>query len=114
MKTFKIKNYKGNLVESLSRFAKSHKGMKIVEAVEEKDELKIKINEAVDDSFKTKFYVSCTSGNDPKNDEVELHTMKDLYNLWKDNGKIELIVNFNESNWRSGMGDIEIYDNYRE
>ena len=42
MKTYKIKNYKGNLVESLSKFAKSHKGMRIVEAVEDEDELKVK------------------------------------------------------------------------
>ena len=42
MKTYKVKNYKGNLVESLSRFQKSHKGMKIVEAIEDEEELKIK------------------------------------------------------------------------
>lgn len=41
MKTFKVKNYKGNLVESLSKFQKSHKGMKIVEAVEDGKDLKI-------------------------------------------------------------------------
>lgn len=116
MKTYKIKNYKGNLVESLSRFQKTHKGMKIAEAIEDGKDLKIKVNEAVDDSFKTKFYVHCTSGTDPKKDEVELRTMNDLYNLWKDNGKIRLIVDFTESNLRpgSGMGEIEIYDAYRE
>ena len=42
MKTYKVKNYKGNLVESLSKFQKSHKGMKIVEAVEDGKDLKIK------------------------------------------------------------------------
>ena len=46
MKTFKVKNYKGNLIESLSRFQKSHKGMKIIEACEEKNELKIKAEES--------------------------------------------------------------------
>lgn len=47
MKTFKIKNYKGNLVESLSKFQESHKDMKIVEAVEEGDTLKITVNEGI-------------------------------------------------------------------
>ena len=47
MKTFKIKNYKGNLVESLKRFSDSHKDMKIVEAVEEDGSLKIKAESAV-------------------------------------------------------------------
>lgn len=42
MKTYKIKNYKGNLVESLSRFQNSHKDMKIVEACEDGTDLKIK------------------------------------------------------------------------
>lgn len=45
MKTFKIKNYKGNIVESLKRFSESHKGMKIVEACEDGDNLKIKAEE---------------------------------------------------------------------
>ena len=42
MKRYTIKNYKGNLVESLTKFAKSHTGMRIVEAVEDEDELKVK------------------------------------------------------------------------
>lgn len=46
MKTYKVKNYKGNLVESLSKFQKSHKGMKIVEACEDGDDLKIKAEES--------------------------------------------------------------------
>ena len=46
MKTFKVKNYKGNLVESLSKFQKSYKGMKIVEAVEDGDDLKIRAEES--------------------------------------------------------------------
>ena len=41
-KTYKVKNYKGNLIESLSKFQKSHKGMKIVEACEDGEDLKIK------------------------------------------------------------------------
>ena len=45
-KTYKVKNYKGNLVESLSRFQDIYKGMKIVEVVEVKDGLKIKVEEA--------------------------------------------------------------------
>lgn len=50
MKTYKVKNYKGNLVESLSKFQKSHKGMKIVEAAEDGEELKIKAEESSNDS----------------------------------------------------------------
>ena len=46
MKTFKIKNYKGNIVESLSRFQESYKDMKIIEAVEEGNTLKINVEEA--------------------------------------------------------------------
>ena len=41
MKTFKVKNYKGNLVESLKRFSDSRKSMKIIEAVEKDGSLKI-------------------------------------------------------------------------
>ena len=33
MNNYRIKNYRGNLVESLTKFAKSHKGMRIVEKV---------------------------------------------------------------------------------
>lgn len=46
MKTYKIKNYKGNLVESLSKFQKSHKGTKIIEACEDGEDLKIKTEES--------------------------------------------------------------------
>ena len=35
MKKFTIKNYKGNLLESISKFQESHKDLKIVEAVED-------------------------------------------------------------------------------
>lgn len=49
MKTFKVKNYKGNIIESLSKFQKSHKGMKIVEACEDGKALKIKAEESIDD-----------------------------------------------------------------
>lgn len=37
MKKYTIKNYKGNLLESLSNFKKKYPGMKIVEAVEQDD-----------------------------------------------------------------------------
>lgn len=55
MKTFKIKNYKGNIVESLKKFSDSHKGIKIVEAKEVDNELKIKVKESTqtfDDAIK--------------------------------------------------------------
>ncbi len=42
MKKYTIKNYKGNLVESLKRFSEKYKGMRIVEAVEDGKMLKIK------------------------------------------------------------------------
>lgn len=45
MKTYTVKNYKGNLVESLKKFSDLHKGMKIVEACEDEDGLKIKAEE---------------------------------------------------------------------
>ncbi len=59
MKTYKVKNYKGNLVESLSRFQKSHNSMKIVEAVEDGDNLKIKADNSISIS-----YFSTTSKNE--------------------------------------------------
>lgn len=55
MKNFTVKNYKGNLVESLKKFSDSHKGMKIVEAKEVDNELKIKVKESTqtfDDNIK--------------------------------------------------------------
>lgn len=55
MKTFKIKNYKGNIVESLKKFSDSHKGMTILEAKEVDNELKIKVKESTqtfDDAIK--------------------------------------------------------------
>ena len=41
MKTYKIKNYKGQLVESLERFTKKYKGMRVVEASEKDGALNI-------------------------------------------------------------------------
>ena len=72
MKTFKIKNYKGNLVESLSKFQESHKDMKIVEAVEEGNILKITCNEndLVKEDYEstlldsTKYFKLCSWVND--------------------------------------------------
>ena len=40
-KTYKVKNYKGQLVESLERFTKKYKGMRIVEAAEKDGALNI-------------------------------------------------------------------------
>ena len=72
MKTFKVKNYKGNLVESLSRFIKSHGGMKIIEAKEEDKELKIKA-EAV-----SKF------SSIAKEKTKEVASVRKHYNSWSD------------------------------
>lgn len=41
MKTFKVKNYKGNLLESTKKFQASHKNMRIVEAFEDAGVLNI-------------------------------------------------------------------------
>ena len=46
MKTYKIKNYKGNLVESISKFQEMYKDMKILEAREIDESLVIKVEEA--------------------------------------------------------------------
>ena len=66
MKTYTVKNYKGNLVESLKKFSDSHKGMKIIEAVENGDNLKIKVKESeekqITESTGKKVYV-ITVGN---------------------------------------------------
>lgn len=70
MKTFKIKNYKGNLVESLKRFQESHKDMKIVEASEVEGELKIKVQEAKSTEPKYEYVVY----KKPRNGKWELAT----------------------------------------
>ena len=41
MATFRIKNYKGNLLESVKNFQKKYPSRRITEAVEEEDSLKI-------------------------------------------------------------------------
>jgi hypothetical protein len=87
MKTYKIKNYKGNLVESLSKFQKSHKGMKIVEAAEENDELKIKAeaeeNEMLylDDVIKQLQDIRRKAPKDPKY-EVTVTPMSEKGMFW--------------------------------
>lgn len=45
MKKYTVKNYKGNLVESLEKFRKSHRKMRIVEAVENDEFLTIVADE---------------------------------------------------------------------
>ena len=51
MKTYKVKNYKGNLVESLSNFEKMYKELKIIEAIENGDVLKIKAKEKISEKI---------------------------------------------------------------
>ena len=55
MKAFKVKNYKGNIVESLKRFAESHEDMKIVHAFESNDSLKILAEDAAKYEYVTLF-----------------------------------------------------------
>lgn len=45
MKTFRIRNYKGNLTESLKNFSNKKRGYKIVEALEDAEGLKITAEE---------------------------------------------------------------------
>ena len=45
MKTYTVKNYKGNLVESLKKFQANHKNIRVLEAKETEDVLKIKCEE---------------------------------------------------------------------
>lgn len=49
MASFRIKNYKGNLIESLKNFQKKHPSRKITEAIEEEDSLKITTEDASSD-----------------------------------------------------------------
>ena len=87
MKTYKVKNYKGNLVESLSKFQKSHKGMKIVEACEDGDNLKIKAEAAkpkkmvtvtIDPNSKklSKFSFQWPKNRDPNQEAVRIMRKK--------------------------------------
>ena len=46
MKKYTVKNYKGNIVESLTKFQKKYPGSKIFEAREEDGVLKIKVDES--------------------------------------------------------------------
>lgn len=86
-KTYKVKNYKGNLVESLSKFQKSHKGMKIVEACEDGEDLKIKTEAAKnikesEDFFDEVYKGGFTISYDETNGEVEafeINTERDDY-----------------------------------
>ena len=54
MKNYRIKNYRGNLIESLTRFSRSHRDVRIVEAVEDGDTLKIKTDVVPADSEASK------------------------------------------------------------
>jgi hypothetical protein len=81
MKKYTVKNYKGNLVESLSKFQKSHKNMKVIEAIEEGNSLKITCNEndLVKEDYEsklldsTKYFKICSWVNDYG------HTVHDAY-----------------------------------
>ena len=110
MKTYTVKNYKGNLVESLKKFSNSYKGMKIVEACEDGDDLKIKAEESkekIDESEEgVVFSISTISGAKPKRTEAKLKTIGDLRKIWEENGEEELIIDFDEDDGPR----IEVYD----
>lgn len=50
MKNFTVKNYKGNIIESLKKFQEKHPETKIIEVIENGNNLKIKCNESIDKS----------------------------------------------------------------
>lgn len=56
MKKYTIKNYKGNLVESLKNFSKKYKGMRIVEAKQDGKMLKIKADLREDEETNESLY----------------------------------------------------------
>ena len=60
MKKFTIKNYKGNMLESLKKFSSKYKNLKIVEAIEADDVLRVKtapMSETYGDPEKNRLYI---------------------------------------------------------
>lgn len=87
MKKYTIKNYKGNIVESLTRFAKTHKGIRIVEAKEEDEELKIKTEavsgttkETIEEAVHEYFWDSVIGGDDYSSDDEQRRVLRALEN----------------------------------
>lgn len=87
MKKYTIKNYKGNIVESLTRFAKTHKGVRIVEAKEEDEELKIKTEavsgttkETIEEAVHEYFWDSVIGGDDYSSDDEQRRVLRALEN----------------------------------
>ena len=84
MKTFKIKNYGGNLVESLKRFAESHKDLKIVEAkevsVSDNDEVKFSIDWDMSNQDATEYFDSEKEVEEYWNDIAKEYGMTTLIN----------------------------------
>lgn len=64
MKKFTVKNYKGNLTESIKKFQEQHKDMRIVEAFEQDDLLKLSAEPLPPESVLT------TSTPDEQEDQV--------------------------------------------
>lgn len=71
-KTYTIKNYKGNLVESLAKFQKRHPTSKIVESKINGKNLNV-IVEAIDPAYIDDFY------REPPNDEWVPKLVEELY-----------------------------------
>ena len=72
MKTFKGKDYKGKIVESLDKFQKAHKNIRIVEATETEDTLKIvgEEKESVAEDTGRKCYIVYAVKNDEVIEEI--------------------------------------------
>ena len=60
----------------------------------------------------TKFHVHTASGSESKNVSIEIKTIEDLYNLWKNEGETDLIISFSSEN--PTTGEITVYDDYIE
>lgn len=92
-KTYKVKNYKGNLVESLNKFTAANKGMRIVEAKVEGDELKITA-EASGNKFWW-FREANHVGNSYAADEkINIKTLDQLRSAMKKKGSTLALIDF--------------------
>ena len=127
-KTYRVKNYKGNIVESLSRFQKNHKGMKIVEAIEEGKDLKIKTesDSDFDDTTKNDYFTilgfHATGKTEPFADiklkeytySVKLNNKKRDGKLWAkddDDAELKILLMYEPDLEQNGS---EIFDDYMD
>lgn len=90
MKTYTVKNYKGNLVESLKKFQANHKNIRVLEATETEDTLKIKCEEknpVAEDNGRKCYIVYAV-----KNDEV----IEEISGVFTSKSKAEKFCKYKE------------------